>query len=484
MSKFLSWNTLSPTTFAGIALAFLLPFATVSCDESVTFTGVELAFAQVDEPTTDTEFDDQIEHEAMLFALAALIAAVAGLVLGLARWRGVAVATWIGTAAILALGWQGLETWADVDVHAGYWLALLGYLGLSAAQVIRRRRRRRAALSLSPRTRRSRLRSAAASLAVLAALLLLGATAAALAPGEESSGDGPVGFATFDGDPAWSPRGDEIAFGSTRGVGGIHVVRSDGSCVRRVTAGEEPSWSPDGRQLAVLRCRGDGDCSVWTVARDGSRERLVAQGDFWSPQWSPDGKSILLAHTEADQTTSTWIVGVDGVGLRRLVPPWVERDDPRWSIAAASEEDVAPSPEGSRIAFSSSVDRTDNVVPLGQAIFVRDVRGGGRRRLSDPRGDGDYEPAWSPDGRSIAFQRSGEIAVMTAAGDDERVLTSVYGATDPGWSPDGRSIVFGRELVGVSFAGGSGALMVVDVDSGETRRLTWGPAPVRRCTTR
>jgi TolB protein len=467
---------LSPAIFAGIVLAFFLPFATVSCDASVTFTGAELATRQVPEPAADPAFDDEVEAEGWFLAAVALGAAFAGFVLGLARREGGGVAAAIGTAGLLGLCWQSAANFATVEVHSGFVLALLGYVALSLGHFVAWRRRRRALLGLPPRTWRWRIRVAGGMVAGVALVLI---AAAALAREEEAADDGFVSFSTADLDPAWSPGGDEIAFGSTRGAGGIFVVRRDGSCLRRIGDGEEPAWSPDGRRLAVSRCD-DGPCSVWVMARDGTRARVVARGGFWNPHWSADGSRLLLSHDEPDATTTTWVVGADGSGLRRLAPPWVERSDRRWSLAAASEMDATPSPDGSLVAFASSGDPTSD--PFIEGIFVRSADGGPRRRLSDPAGSGDYEPAWSPDGRAIAFQRSGEIALMTAAGTEERVLTSVAGATDPAWSPDGRSIVFARELYGgSSFGSDPIALMVVDVASGETRRLTWGPRPVRPC---
>lgn len=81
-----------------------------------------------------------------------------------------------------------------------------------------------------------------------------------------------------------------------------------------------------------------------------------------------------------------------------------------------------------------------------------------------------------------SFQRSGEIAVMDADGSNERVLTQVNGATTSSWSPDSRELVFTRELYGGGgYFSAPSALMVVDVESRNVRRLTWGPEPVIAC---
>ena len=87
-----------------------------------------------------------------------------------------------------------------------------------------------------------------------------------------------------------------------------------------------------------------------------------------------------------------------------------------------------------------------------------DPDGRNRTRLTDPSSpgvdaSGDTSPAWSPDGREIAFASSGdavgedqrkvEIYVMNADGGEKRRLTQddVYDAT-PAWSPDGRRLAF------------------------------------------
>jgi Tol biopolymer transport system component len=54
------------------------------------------------------------------------------------------------------------------------------------------------------------------------------------------------------------------------------------------------------------------------------------------------------------------------------------------------------------------------------------------------------EPAWSPDGRSIAFSRAGDIYVMNNDGSEQRRLTR--NGTAPAWSPDGRRIALGGRV--------------------------------------
>jgi len=88
-----------------------------------------------------------------------------------------------------------------------------------------------------------------------------------------------------------------------------------------------------------------------------------------------------------------------------------------------------------KIAFVS--DRDGN-----NEIYVMNADGTGVTRLTNDRAD-DVDPAWSPDGRRIAFAKDGQIHVMNADGSGVTNLTSDFSVNrGPAWSPDGRRIAF------------------------------------------
>jgi TolB protein len=264
--------------------------------------------------------------------------------------------------------------------------------------------------------------------------------------------------------PAWSPDGRTLAFESVRnGINGVYAVNADGSGQRRLArSGHAPAWSPDGRKLAFF-----SGPPIYLMNADGSEHRILANprlgGRKGSLAWSPDGRKLaFLAHRDCVQFCGLYVVGSDGSGLRNLT----SKLDTGYGKDSGRVSDPAWSPDGRKLAFV----RPNTLFGDWEPIYVVKADGSGLRNLT-PKPVGIYAtPAWSPDGRKIAFvsDRDGnsEIYVMNANGSGQRSLTRnpAYDA-DPSWSHDGQKLAF------VSNRNGSYGVYVMNADGSVQRRL-------------
>jgi TolB protein len=142
----------------------------------------------------------------------------------------------------------------------------------------------------------------------------------------------------------------------------------------------------------------------------------------------------------------------------------------------AAYDDMWPawSPDGRHIAFVSTRDGDPEV-------YVMDAAGTAARRLTRTPGR-DAHPYWSPDGRRIVFQSPRDdghtrIFVMNADGSDQRAITGNRGFCGvPVWSPDGTVIAFQcTEDLARTATDKPWKLFTVTADGGELRQLTQGP---------
>jgi Tol biopolymer transport system component len=234
-------------------------------------------------------------------------------------------------------------------------------------------------------------------------------------------------------DPAWSLGGHCLAYTSggyptgSHWYSGVEVIRgawSFGLPGGSSAVDGSPSWDPSGRRLVLVGYEfGDGgelyvqgvesaSDSVLPLERSG----LVGDVIYDTPAWSHDGSRIAFIRIEGG-IRSLAVARVDGSGFRELTT--IAARNPSWS------------PDDRRLVFDD-----------GRRIAVVNADGTQLRYLTYASGV-DVDPAWSPDGHTIAFTRYhsakaaiGDIWLMNTTGHNQRLV--VNNGSEPTWKPIAR----------------------------------------------
>jgi Tol biopolymer transport system component/DNA-binding winged helix-turn-helix (wHTH) protein len=203
--------------------------------------------------------------------------------------------------------------------------------------------------------------------------------------------------------PAFSPDGNYVAFArysDAPEVSGIYVKQVDGNHLLQLTKNEQgeqdfccPAWSPDGRYIAFSHHTKEEhgiSHGIYIVSAIGGAARKLFAGAPAHPplDWSPDGRFIAFTAKEPDakETYSLFLLSVETLETRKLSEPPAENQD--WGPAF--------SPDGKQLAFIRM--NSD----LGD-IFIMPANGGGPRRLTFDHASIPSPPAWTRDGQSILF---------------------------------------------------------------------------------
>jgi|GEM_PF-2362533 len=282
--------------------------------------------------------------------------------------------------------------------------------------------------------------------------------------------------------PAWSPDGTRLAFYSGRsGNDDIWAINVDGSSELQLTddpgKDRRPAWSPDGTQIVFDSDRA-GSQDIWIMNADGTNQQQLTTGpgSEMFASFSPDGSQIIFYGYEGGRN-DIWTIDTNGDNLRSLTSGLADETQSQCTFACHTP---AYSPDGKTIAFHADQNGSRN-------IWVMDADGNNPRQLTTTSSSTDvnnFLPSWSPDGRiifqaekAVAQTLSTDIRMMNPDGSDEITLFAEVAHGGPFiWSPDGTRVALHSQRGG---AGNFDIFVATFGEAGQKEVVEEEEAPVQ-----
>ncbi len=253
--------------------------------------------------------------------------------------------------------------------------------------------------------------------------------------------------------PSLSPDGNQVAFswdGANSDNYDIYVkLVGPGESIRLTTdpaVDDQPAWSPDGRSIAFLRFRSESNADIFVVPALGGMERKVASAsfhgrggksgstEFWTGNlaWTPDGKWLAFGGAfKENEHPGIWLVALNGAEQRRLT-----------EVSAPDDGDWAPAftGDGKYLAFIRERTLSTSMV---YALPLSQMAPAGRVQRLSPDGGSILGLAWKPDGSGLLVSSAGHLGLS-------RMYSIPFG---PGRTPETRDVSllqFGERARGIT----------------------------------
>ncbi|HXO09670.1 MAG TPA: amidohydrolase family protein [Solirubrobacteraceae bacterium] len=290
-----------------------------------------------------------------------------------------------------------------------------------------------------------------------------------------------------DREPVFSPDGTQVAFSSDRPPAGSPAGIASGSYnvwVLTLATGQlteithdavlsnayYPTWTPDGSHITYV----DTTHAIDSVAADGQGavQTLYSNASMtlFSPTYSPDGKNLAYVGQSSAAGGPTSVNGgpltqlfVNGQAVSgdedvlAFPAPWLSNDTLVYGANGKVWQRNVTTGTVTNVPFSARVGFARASYPMKSYNFESTAK---------QKVTGIVTPALSPNGKQVAFVALNQLWLMTIGQKPQKLTNDKFYKADPAWSPDGKSLAYSTD------SDGSMAIFIRNLKTGQTRKLT------------
>ncbi len=207
----------------------------------------------------------------------------------------------------------------------------------------------------------------------------------------------------------------------------IQPIGTGEEWIRSVSAGGSigpagfPSWSPDGNYIAFVTEQEDGRKDIWVMENDGQNPiKLTEDFDRVDPffSWSPDSSQIVLGgRSSGDPKNNIWLINRDGTEPFNLSAQ-ITMEGYLWHMSPAW------SPDGRYVAFESATEERTDIIVIEMEAFTSD-------NVTEEIGTVNDQFSWSPDSQHIVVRTQTLISAETQTWAQPEIFVVNVDGTSP-----------------------------------------------------